>query len=123
MTDSKPQTKRLAFSGSSIPTSFHPAEFIWDELEARGWSMQHLYDRLPQDDGGATRLSIETYMATQDPDIAMDENMANALHGVFGVSAQFFLNLHKSWKDSLDQSEHASRPTSAGRPAAGKPAR
>lgn len=77
--------------------AFHPSEYIREEIEARGWSLDDLASRLPGS-FGINRLALDFYMDVGpiDPGIRMGP-MASEISGAFGVDADLFSNLEKAW--------------------------
>jgi len=77
---------------------FHPSEYIQDELDARGWTLDDLATRMGGD-RALNRLSLSLYFTVGpgEPDLLLGDCID--LQRAFGVSAQFFRNLEKSWRD------------------------
>ena len=71
----------------------HPGEFIRDELEARGWVQRDLANSL-----GVKEQAIGPILSGN-RDISPD--MAKSLSNVFGISAEYFLNLQKMYALSV----------------------
>lgn len=72
---------------------FPPAEFIRDELKARGWTarnLAHLAD-LP--------LAVVELLLRGEKEIT--RGIANGLAVAFGTSWEFWMNLEKAWRDWL----------------------
>lgn len=79
---------------------FHPSIFIKDELAERGWNLDMLAMRMGPE-FGVNRLSLDLYLdvGPTEPNLLLGEITSKALGHAFGVSPDFFLNLHKSWRD------------------------
>lgn len=76
--------------------SVHVSEFIQEELEARGWTRQEVYDRLGYD--SADCLAFDLIMDVHDKNILMDEKLSKGLAYVFTVDPDLFWNLHEAWR-------------------------
>lgn len=79
----------------------HPSEFLLEELEARGWSL----DRLAIEMGGdapLNRLALDFWLAVQEPNCRLGE-MSDQFAKAFGVSSDLFRNLEAAWLASLPQ--------------------
>ena len=67
---------------------FAPAEYLWDEMAARGWDLSDLWD--------ASRLTwrevVDVLAGGQ-----ITEQTALGLGEAFGTSTQFWLNLWVAW--------------------------
>lgn len=86
-----------------FPEKFHPAEYIQEELDERGWTLRDLVFRMRRyedaKDWAINMLTFEMYMAVREPGVVLDEEMARDLGTAFGVSAEFFLNLDRAWRE------------------------
>jgi plasmid maintenance system antidote protein VapI len=82
--------------------SYHPSFFIQEELDAREWTLRDLVSRMrryeSEEDWDVNMLAFEMYMTI--PDVLLSEDMARDLGVAFGVSKEFFLNLHAAWRAS-----------------------
>lgn len=82
---------------------FHPSEFINEELAERGWTLRDLVFRMRRFEGekdwAIEMLAVEMYMTVHEPRILLDDKMAEGFSTAFGVSAEMFKNLHKSWRE------------------------
>ena len=76
--------------------AFHVSEFIQEELDARGWTRQEVYDRLGYDTSDCCAFDI--LMDVKDKNILMDKKLSEGLGYVFTVDPDLFLNLHESWR-------------------------
>lgn len=77
----------------------HPTVFIQEELDARGWDRWDLAHHM----GGViaiNKLSLDMYfeVGPDQPDLLLGDETANQLGRAFGVSPEFFLNLHAAWR-------------------------
>lgn len=80
-----------------LAEAFHPSVFIAEELEARGWSLDDLAQRMPGD-FGVNRLALDFYMTigAETPGLRIGESAAG-LAAAFGVSPELFTNLERAW--------------------------
>jgi plasmid maintenance system antidote protein VapI len=80
---------------------YHVWDFIAEELEARGWTLHDLAERMGDTHSTDVHyLSLEFLEASKDmTDVAVTmRTMAPALALAFGTSAEFWTNLHDQWK-------------------------
>lgn len=84
-------------SNREVAEVFHPAEFLSDELEDRGWSVADLAARLPGE-YGVNHLAIEMYLTCgpKEPDLRMGE-MAVGISRALGCDPDFFSDLETAW--------------------------
>lgn len=68
---------------------FHPAEFVREELDARGWSIETLIELT-----GCNRERWETLLAEKRSLTLLD---AHALSNAFGTGREIWINLQKSF--------------------------
>jgi hypothetical protein len=88
-----------------VAQSFHPSEYIREEMEARGWSRDQLAYAMVADDDKMSeewpinRLAIDLYfeVGPTNPSMRMGEDAARSYARAFGVSEGLFLNLERSW--------------------------
>lgn len=93
---------------------FHPAEYIRDELFARGWDLDTLTTKAlattptlatdPEwiDAWGRDRLGWELYMAVAGSadGLRLGDEGAAGLARAFGISAEYWLRTEKLWIDA-----------------------
>ena len=86
--------------------AFHVAEYIEDEMTARGWDRDELatrmlppeqLDPLDHDAWGIARLALDMLLDVRRTDVALGEQ-AEQLARAFGTSAEFWRNLHEAWR-------------------------
>lgn len=75
----------------------HPTEYILEELEARGWTLDDLAAKTPGD-FGLNRLAMDFYLL-QDEGVRLGEAGAEGLAAAFGTSKELWLNLERAWLD------------------------
>lgn len=92
--------------GRAIAEAFHPSQYIRDELEARGWSLDDLALRMGGD-FGVNRLALDFYfeLGPTEPDMRIGLQSAAQLGIAFSVSPALFLNLEKAWLASSPRQE------------------
>lgn len=87
-----------------IEPTRHLAEILQEEMDERGWTKDDLALRMgpTHDDFGINRLALDLFMEVRKPNVilgAMDVQFAIA----FGVSKEFFNNLHEAWRAAQRQ--------------------
>lgn len=75
----------------------HVSEFIREELEARGWSRQEVYERLGYDKIDC--CAFDLLMDVHDRNLLMDKKLSEGLGDVFTVDADLFQRLHDAWRN------------------------
>lgn len=81
---------------------FHVIDFIYEEIEARGWDMWQLAVRMCPDPVTEEtvlriKLSLE-FLETKSPGLIVGEESAEQLARAFGTGKQIWLNLDKTWQ-------------------------
>jgi plasmid maintenance system antidote protein VapI len=81
---------------------FHPAEFICEELLARGWTTEDVAVRM---DGNVIRnlIALDLYLCVHRDNLLLDDVTCGGLAKAFGVSSQFFKSLDTSWRSYPDR--------------------
>ena len=106
---------------SRVPTeSFHLAEYLEEEMQERGWSLDDLAFRMcgiDPKEWAVTRLAIEFFMEIREPNVILGEPMGTQLGKAFGVSPEFLNNLHEAWRKS-NGLDPATAPATADKSAA-----
>jgi hypothetical protein len=83
-----------------IPSETHVSEFIQDELDARGWTLEHLAHQMGGD-YGLNLLSLQMLNAVHDPNLLLDKETDCGIARAFGVSDGLFIGLHESWRHGV----------------------
>ena len=80
---------------------FPPGEYIRDEIEARGWSLDDLASRMgtTSKECGIWRLVLDFTQDCQFKGVLLGEDCANALSRAFGSSAELWLELDRRWQE------------------------
>lgn len=85
---------------------FPLAQFIGDEMEARGWDASDVAFRMgwrDADEYGRFILYVELVLAIHDGPLLIDDDLFSRLAKAFGVSESFFRNLHETWTKYPDR--------------------
>ena len=83
-------------------TRFHPADFMQNEMDARGWSDVDVAARMGGDPV-KTLLIVQMYLAvgkTHDRRLRFGDT-AEKFAVAFGISAEFWLNLEREFLNGL----------------------
>ena len=73
-----------------VAETFPPGDFIYEELDARGWSQAYLAEAMGQD--------YETVAELLDGSREVTPELAERLGAAFGTGAQLWLNLEASYQ-------------------------
>ena len=86
-------------NGEAELVGVHPSEFIQDELEARGWSIEILAVHMAGFEIEKNKLTLDLYstIGPEETSMRIGDETAEKLSAAFGISAEFFINLEKSW--------------------------
>lgn len=78
--------------------AFHPSEFIFDELNARGWDINTLAQKM-SGDYRVNYLALDFYLTFGKDYVGlrMGECVIKDLASIFDVSEDYFRNLEKAW--------------------------
>lgn len=93
--------------GYARPPAEHPLAYIYDEMEARGWDAVEIILRL----ANGSEIEFQGWLiylgnaVTLDPGIRLGDDGAADLSRVFGTSAQFWLNLERTWLERMGVDE------------------
>lgn len=85
-----------------IPSqAFSTWEYIADEIEARGWTVEELAIRMGGD--AEINLCAMEFLQLEEPNIHLGDEMANGLATAFGTSAEMWLRLDESCRLSIEK--------------------
>jgi hypothetical protein len=74
------------------------AEYVVDEMTARGWKTDDVAVRMKTPHGAAMDLfCLDLLLAVQDDKLLIDKQMFDGLSRAFGISASMLSNLHDLW--------------------------
>lgn len=77
--------------------AFHLSEVLQEEMDARGWTRQTVYERMGYDKVDC--LSFDLLMDVRDKNMLMGEREAQALSDAFGIDdPAFFMRMHEAWR-------------------------
>lgn len=88
----------MASTGQRRAKVFPPGEFIRDELEARGWSVHDLAERM----GGKVDINyfcIDLAIYAPTWGMTIGDDMAAGLARAFDTSADLWLSLDRAWQE------------------------
>lgn len=73
-------------------------EHLYDEMIERGWRTAHVAAQMGDAREPVVNLFIiDTILAVQDDSVLIDDATFDALARIFGVSNDYFRNLHATW--------------------------
>lgn len=98
--------------------AFCPADFIWDEMKARDWSINELARRMGGDPV-VNVCALELGWFARQKGLLIGPEMAAQLARAFGTSAELWLNMDAAWqkyapKDELYERNRALQAEVAG---------
>lgn len=76
--------------------TFPPGEFIRDEMEARGWTLEHVHELLGNDPVRCCAFDLAAYV--DDKKLILDQRTANDLAELFGSSSLYWIRLDQMWR-------------------------
>lgn len=90
---------------------FPLGQYIGDEMEAREWNSMNVALRMgSEEDYSKNALIVEFILAAPDEKLIIDDRTFADLSRAFGVSPQFFKNLHTSWLKWPDRRQKYEAP-------------
>jgi plasmid maintenance system antidote protein VapI len=75
---------------------FHVMEFVYEELQARGWALEGLAVRMGGDPSRFL-LALE-FLDLREPDMLIGDEVAAGLAQAFGTSKSLWLKLDETWR-------------------------
>lgn len=91
----------MADQSSRAPAeTFPPGEFIRDEMTARGWTVEHIHDRLGNDPIRCCAFDLVAYVDHRE--LTIDENTAEDLAMLFGTNPDYWTSLDRAWRLARD---------------------
>ena len=98
-TDQKGRTQMMSVANDFEPAEvFSLAEYLSDELIARGWKTEDAAVRMRTKHGAAHDLFfLDIVICVPDEKLMIDDDGFAGLARAFGVNAQFLKNLHDLW--------------------------
>lgn len=74
------------------------AEYLADEMQARGWKTEDVAVRMRTASGSALDLfMLDIIMCVPDEKLIIPEDVFDGLARAFDVNAEFLRNLHRTW--------------------------
>jgi hypothetical protein len=89
-------------AGGKSARVFHPAEFIYDELLARGWTTWAVVQAAGGNEVDCCALDL--YLCIQNPNLRIG-GVADTLAMGFDVSPELFRNLEQLWLDGRAEND------------------
>ena len=83
--------------------AMHPSLFIQEELDARGWSLAGLANKMGHKDQAINKLALDLYFEVGPirANCRIGEHMAQQMAKAFGVSKELFINLENIWLENI----------------------
>lgn len=85
---------------------FPLAQFVGEEMEARGWTSADVAFRMgfkDETDFGLKCFEVDLFLAVQEDGLILPPAFLDGLARAFGVSETFFSNLHEVWRRYPDR--------------------
>lgn len=86
-----------------VPAEVRPfGHFVYEELRARGWSLQHLAAKM-SDDGiqfAVNCMTLNLLMAVQEDGLMVGDELFADLSIALGLSEQMLRNYDAAWRDN-----------------------
>jgi len=82
----------------TTPAEVYPlAEFICDEMAARGWTAGDVVRRMKANPSFVDYCAFDMFLVIHRENLILDEELFTGLSQAFGVSARFFRAIHDTW--------------------------
>lgn len=79
------------------------AEYLYEEMVARGWNTDQVAIRMQTPAGAAMDLfCLDILLAVQDDGLIIDDEMFQGLGRAFEIDVQYLRNLHQVWLERPD---------------------
>lgn len=92
---------------------FHVGEYLQEEMDERGWTVEDVAKRMGGDDIRVDMLTLELLLSAHEMDwneigggYYLGETEAHQLGVAFGVSPQLFLNIDKTRREGKAKNGH-----------------
>ena len=89
--------------------TFHPAEFIIDELTKREWTTARLVQQASGD--GLDQIALDLYLCAQEPGVLMG-GLVQTLSRGFDTSEDLWRNLDAAWREAPEAATYCEPPDS-----------
>lgn len=86
---------------------FHPAEYICEELQARGWTTADLVAAAGGD--AVDILAVDLYLCVHQDSVIIG-SLSDLFARGFGTSVEYWRDLHQAWLDNPDVREPFEAP-------------
>lgn len=96
--------------------AFSTWEYLADEIEARGWTVEEMAVRMGGD--ASINLCAIELIRLEDPNIFLGQEMAEGIAKAFGTSADLWLRLDKTCRKSMELHGKPKREPAEPHPAA-----
>ena len=96
--------------GELEPAEVFPlAEYLCDEMDARGWGTADVAVRMPGD-AAMNQMKVDLVLTVVDRGLIVDDETFDGLALAFGVSRGFFRHLDAVWRQWPDRRAEFSAP-------------
>lgn len=85
-------------ANKNIPAEvFCLADFLYEEMKARGWTSDDVAVRMGIRDDGGDFLLVALLLGVQRDSLVIDDKTFAGLARAFDISQEYFRNLHSTW--------------------------
>ena len=81
---------------SKPPVVYHPGEYVWEEMKARGWGVRDLAWKMTGKEAEFPNL-VSVCKSLMDCKLDINKNIALRLGKALGTSASMWLKLQSAW--------------------------